>query len=316
MAQKEFLVGFTGFVGSNLAKNHQFSGLFNSKNIAEAFSQNPDLLVYAGIPARKFYANQNPEEDLKIIKNAIENIQKINPKKIVLISTIDVIPDTDNFYENDQIDESKLQPYGRNRYFLEEWVRNNIDDYLVVRLPALFGDNLKKNFIFDIIHPIPSVIESTQFAKLCLKDSNLSHYYQDNQDGFYKLVENMSKEDEKNLLDILKKLNFTALNFTDSRAEYQFYNLKNLWGHIDIALKNNLKLLHLATEPLSAEKIYEYIFQTKWENKLDGQPAKYNYKTLHSDLFNGKDDYIFSSDFILPDIASFVENSLEQKNEN
>ena len=316
MPKQEFLVGFTGFVGSNLTNSHKFSGLFNSKNITDAFNKNPDLLIYAGIPARKFYANQNPEEDLKIIKNAMENIKKINPKNLVLISTIDVISNPNNFYETDQTDKSKLQPYGYNRLLLEEWANTNFDNCHIVRLPALFGDNLKKNFVFDIINPIPSVIETPKFDELSAKNSSLSSYYHDNHDGFYKLSENLSSEEKSTLKKILQELNFTALNFTDSRAEYQFYNLQNLWNHIEVAIKNDIPLLHLATEPIKASEIYELVFHTKWENELEGAPAEYNYKTIYDKLFDGKNGYIFTKDQILSDLNSFIIKNLEQKHEN
>lgn len=316
MSKQEFLVGYTGFVGSNLANSHSFSELFNSKNIADAFNKNPDLLVYAGIPARKFYANQNPEEDLRVIENAMSNIKKINPKTLVLISTIDVISNPDNFYETDQTNKSKLQPYGHNRLLLEEWANANFSHCRIIRLPALFGDNLKKNFIFDIINPIPSVIETTKFSELSSKNPNLNDYYHDNHDGFYKLSDNLDKKSQYTLEKFLEELNFTALNFTDSRAEYQFYNLQNLWSHINITIKNNLPLLHLATEPVKASEIYEYIFHQNWQNELEGSPAKYNYKTIYDQLLGGKNGYIFTKDQILSDLNSFITKNLEQKYEN
>lgn len=67
---KTSLVGYTGFVGSNLAGSFKFDNLYNSKNIGEAFESNPDLLVYAGIRAEKFLANKFPEKDMEIIENA------------------------------------------------------------------------------------------------------------------------------------------------------------------------------------------------------------------------------------------------------
>lgn len=315
MVKQEFLVGYTGFVGSNIASSHNFSSLYNSKNITNAFNKNPDLLVYAGIPARKFYANQNPKEDLETIKNAMSNIKKINPKNLVLISTIDVISNPNDFYETDKTNKSKLQPYGYNRLLLEEWATSNFDNCHIIRLPALFGKNLKKNFVFDIIHPIPSVIEETQFEKLSTKNPDLKKYYQDNHDGFYKLKDAPTKEEQDDIIKILKDLGFTTLNFTDSRAEYQFYNLSNLWSHIEVVLKENIPLLHLATEPVAASEIYEYVFHTKWENKLEGQPAKYNYKTIYDKLFDGQNGYIFTKTEILSDLDSFIKTGLEQQNE-
>ena len=88
----KLLVGHTGFVGSNLKEQVHFDGLYNSQNISEAFSTNPDWLVYSGVRAEKFLANSAPETDFEIIEQAIDNIRKINPKKLILISTVDVYP--------------------------------------------------------------------------------------------------------------------------------------------------------------------------------------------------------------------------------
>ena len=62
------LVGFSGFVGSNIANKYDFDCVYNSKNIDEAYDTYPDLLVYAGLRAEKFIANNNPEKDMQSIK--------------------------------------------------------------------------------------------------------------------------------------------------------------------------------------------------------------------------------------------------------
>lgn len=84
------LVGYTGFVGSNLYTSGDFDAAYNSKNIQEAYGTCPDLLVYAGLRAEKYLANNAPEKDMEQIIEAEQNIKKIRPKKLVLISTIDV----------------------------------------------------------------------------------------------------------------------------------------------------------------------------------------------------------------------------------
>ena len=84
------LVGYTGFVGSNIYETGSFDQVYNSKNIEDAYGTNPDLLIYAGLRAEKYLANNAPEKDMELIEQAQENIEKINPKKLVLISTIDV----------------------------------------------------------------------------------------------------------------------------------------------------------------------------------------------------------------------------------
>ena len=61
---RKALVGYTGFVGSNICAGEKFEGLYNSKNIGEAYGTNPDLLVYAGLRAEKYLANHEPDKDL------------------------------------------------------------------------------------------------------------------------------------------------------------------------------------------------------------------------------------------------------------
>ena len=109
------LVGHTGFVGSNLYKSNQFDYCYNSKNISGAFSLKPDILYYAGIPAQKYIANSDPEKDIETIETAMNNISRIKPKSIVLISTIDVYISPRGVDENTVIDHEELEPYGKHR---------------------------------------------------------------------------------------------------------------------------------------------------------------------------------------------------------
>ena len=111
----DLLVGATGFVGSNLRKSHTFAGMCHSTDIQDYFYSAPELCIYAGIPAAMFLANTNADADLAIMETARENIRKINPSKLVLVSTIAVYDETKGKDESSKIDESKLLPYGKNR---------------------------------------------------------------------------------------------------------------------------------------------------------------------------------------------------------
>lgn len=304
----EFLVGYTGFVGSNISDEHHFTKCFNSKNISEAFGLNPNLLVYCGIPAQKFIANSNPDEDFNIILNAIENIKKINPKKIVLISTIDVYNNPINVDEENDFVVSK-DAYGKNRKFLEDWVINNIQDYHIIRLPGLYGKNLKKNFIYDLINIIPSMLKESKYEELLLQNKRLAHYYYKSDNNFYK-CRDLTDEERKKLKNMFINIGFSALNFTDSRGSFQFYNLANLWEHILIVIKNNIKILNIATEPITIKELYYYIFEKDFNNEISNVIPNYNFKTKYDYLFNGKNGYIYDKNFVLQDIKKYV---LERK---
>ena len=230
---KDALVGYTGFVGSNLYAKHNFEGLFNSKNIESAFGTKPELLVYAGIRAEMYIANKFPEEDKRIILDAINNIKKINPQRIVLISTISVYNNPVDIDETCVINTDTLTLYGADRHYLEQWVTDNCDDYLIIRLPALYGDNIKKNFIYDMIHYIPALLNEKKYNELNVRDDIIKQSYEKLDNGFYKCVVT-DKDKRLELKKHFKQLGFSALNFTDSRSQYQFYNIKYLWDHISI----------------------------------------------------------------------------------
>lgn len=299
------LVGNTGFVGSNIYAAGKIDAAYNSKNIEDAYGTCPELLIYAGLRAEKYLANNAPEKDMELIRQAEENITQINPKKLVLISTIDVFKTPKNVDENSVIDTENLHPYGYNRYQLELWVRENYPDALIIRLPGLFGKNIKKNFIYDYINVIPFMLKEAKFDELVGQDPELKKYYQLQDNGFYKV--NVPDDEKEDLKKRFRRLGFSALNFTDSRSIYQFYNLGRLWDDIQTALEAGITLWHPATEPVSAGEVYEYLTGEKFENELGGVPADYNYKTLYAEKFGGADGYICNKESILKDIKKFIE---------
>ena len=303
------IVGYTGFVGSNLTASGSFDAKYNSKNIQDAYGTQPDLLVYSGLRAEKYLANNEPEKDLEMIREAEKNIIKIAPKKLVLISTIDVFKTPSGVDENSEIDVSGLAAYGYHRYLLECKVREKYPDALIIRLPGLFGKNIKKNFIYDFINVIPFMLSEKKFAELSEREPELLKYYDKQANGFYKV--NVSDSEK----DMFISLGFSALNFTDSRSRFQFYNLADLWKDMNTALDADLKLWHPATEPVSAGELYTYLTGGKFENEVASVPADYDYRTIHDTLFGGKNGYIRDKESVMSDIWRFVEESLGKDTE-
>ncbi|MGM0607252.1 MAG: NAD(P)-dependent oxidoreductase [Candidatus Muiribacteriota bacterium] len=309
MKMEKILVGHTGFVGSNIAFQTDFNGLFNSKNIGKARGIKPQLMVYAGVPGEKFIANKNEKNDLKKINQAISNIKKIQAQKVVLISTVDVYTTPFKVDENSKINYKNNSPYGKNRYILEEWIKNNLNNYHIIRLPALFGKKLKKNFVFDLINPVPAFLKEDIFIKLKKKNSYINNLYKKFDNGFYKC--SAFKEEEKFILrEFFNKNDFNSLNFTDSRSEFQFYPLEYLWNHIKKAVEKNIKILNITTEPVSADNIFEFVYGKKFQNYLNST-VKYNVKSVYSKEFGGSEGYFFKKDFVLNKLKEFIKNRLK-----
>lgn len=301
------LVGYTGFVGSNIyiQGKKSIDAVYNSKNIEDAYHTNPDLLIYSGVRAEKYLANIDPEADMQLVYQAEDNIKKINPKHLVLISTIDVFKNPNSKDENSEVDTIDLHAYGLNRYRLEQWVNENYPNSLTIRLPGLYGINIKKNFIYDYINLIPLMLKKEKFEELSTRDEKIKNFYELQANGFYK-CKNIKCNEKIILRDMFKKLGFTALNFTDSRNVYQFYPLSRLWNDIQSALKAGLSIWHPATEPVSASEVYKFLTGDEFTNEFLDTPVYYDYKTKYAELFCGHDGYLMDKNQILKDIKKFV----------
>lgn len=144
------LIGYTGFVGGNLLRQHSFDAMFNSTNIDQIAGRSFDLVVCAGARAEKWKANADPGNDLRGIERLIAALEKVNIRKLVLISTVDVFLNPTEVDEHSPIPIAGLHAYGRNRRLLEEVVASRFDA-AIIRLPGLYGPGLKKNVIHDLL---------------------------------------------------------------------------------------------------------------------------------------------------------------------
>jgi hypothetical protein len=148
------------------------------------------------------------------------------------------------------------------------------------------------------------MLKESKFHELAEKDPELVHYYDRRDDGFYQV--NAADEDRELLKTKFRKLGFSALNFTDSRSIYQFYNLSDLWHDIKLALDAGITLWHPATEPVSAGELYEYLTGRKFVNELDGVPADYDYRTVYGKIYGSGSAYIKNSMTVMEEIAEFI----------
>lgn len=298
------LVGSTGFVGGNLAAKGNFTKQYHSTDVHLGFGQDNDLVVYAGVPAAMFLANADPEADLAVMRAARENIRRLNPKTLVLISSICVYADSRGKTEQDIPEPDGLPAYGANRLQLERWVREDRPDALIVRLPALYGLGLKKNFLYDLHTITPAMLRPAKYEELAAKSALVRDAYSDAGNGFYKLN---GTADAEELRQWFAGNDFNALCFTDSRSRYQYYDLRRLWGDIRAALAAGLTTLNLTTPPVSAAEVYTAVTgKTGFENHLAAQPFDYDLRSSHAQLLGGADGYLCSKEQELADIAQFM----------
>ena len=157
------LIGHTGFVGGNLLRQARFDDVYNSSNIDSIRDKRYDLIVCAGAPGTKWKANQEPEADRKSLDVLTASLAKVVADHVILISTIDVYPRPIQVDEDTPID-APGSPYGEHRLHLEEFVRDRFES-TVIRLPALFAPELKKNVIYDLLnnHRVDKICRDSVF---------------------------------------------------------------------------------------------------------------------------------------------------------
>lgn len=299
----DVLVGSTGFVGGNLMASHAFGLAVHSSDVAQSFGTSPDLCVYAGVPSAMFLANRDPEADLAIMKEARQNLRQIAPKRVVLVSTIAVYDDSRKKDEDALIDDSQLTAYGRDRLQLERWVREDHDNATIVRLPALFGQGIKKNFIKDMISITPPLLTEGKYAELSPISQIVRDSYAPRGDGFYAV---RPEADTARLREWFSHNDFNALSFTDSRSRFQFFGLDRLWEAIVWALDKDFAALNLATPPVSAAELYRFIRDADWTNDLNGTPFDYDMRTMHMPLDTGEPGYLCTLEQELEAVREFV----------
>lgn len=146
------LVGYTGFVGSHLMRDGM--DFYNRKNLKELSEKRYDTIYCSALPAEKWKANMNPQQDRSNMEVLMKALESVRCKTFVLISTIDVYdmslpqcedPDVYPVYYSEH-------PYGKHRREFEEWVLRIFEDVYIFRLPALFGHGLKKNALYDMMN--------------------------------------------------------------------------------------------------------------------------------------------------------------------
>jgi hypothetical protein len=146
------LLGYTGFVGGNINRQHKFDALYNSRNIDEIRGEHFHLMIVSAVQAKKWWANLHPNEDWQRIAYLLDTLREVNADHVVVISTIDVLPKARGIDERTDPHISTGEPYGLHRLRFEDELRSMYEQSTIIRLPGLFGRGLQKNVIYDLLN--------------------------------------------------------------------------------------------------------------------------------------------------------------------
>lgn len=232
------LIGYTGFVGTNLNQQYNFSDLYNSKNSHEMKGQKFDLVVCAGVSSVKWIANKEPQKDLERIEAFEDILSTITVKQFVLISTIDVYADTKYLDEDFDCSNISNHAYGTHRLDFEKFCSNKFENCIIIRLPALFGEGLKKNVIYDLLNDN------------CLEMINVKSSYQ------YYHLKYLWKDIQIALDNNIKLINLFSEPISTHEILSKFFSNKNVGGKAVPKGHYNLHTKHAKIWGKSGDYIY------------------------------------------------------------
>ena len=306
------LIGHSGFVGGTLNRQHSFSAKFNSANIDTIAEQSFDTVVCAAAPGSMVIANRQPERDRAAIEALTDQLDRVRARRFVLISSIAVLADfaggedegTQAFQEN--------LAYGRHRRLLEAFCESRFDDCLVVRLPALFGKGLRKNFVFDLMNPVPTMLPQERLAALAERMSSdlrtrLKELYSpDETTGMLRLDRPALNADPKraSLDRAVHEAEMSATQFHNPDTTYQYYDMTRLWQDIGMAMQAELRHLHLAVAPLRAADIHARLLQSPMM-QTGAKIHHEDMRTRHAALWQRDGPYLEDASTVLENLATF-----------
>ena len=123
-----------------------------------------DILINANGNSKRFWANQNPEDDFFASTVSVyQSIFDFPCDMYIYISSPDVYENhTGPKYtkENEEINPENLEFYGFHKYLAELIVKQHKKNFLILRSSMILGKNLKKGPFYDIVHNNPLFVTS------------------------------------------------------------------------------------------------------------------------------------------------------------
>jgi hypothetical protein len=93
--------------------------------------------------------------------------------------------------------------------------------------------------------------------------------------------------------------------FAHEASTFQFYDVRDLWGHVLLARDAGLSVVNLATEPVSSAQVARECFGVEY--RCDDRPeVAYDLRTAHAPELAGREGpYLRSADEVLAGIRAW-----------
>ena len=154
--KKVALIGYTGVIGSKVFeqlqsfKQYEVDG-FNRDNLSELLQQEYDCVICTAPSSEKFKTNIGLVNSAEEIERLVDSIAKVKTKQFVLVSSQSALHSENR--------------YGQVQNDVCQAVLQNHKNHSIYFMDTLYGGNLKKGFIHDLLHQQWDFVTKEQLEK-------------------------------------------------------------------------------------------------------------------------------------------------------
>lgn len=155
--KKIALIGYTGVIGSKVFeqlqsfKQYEVDG-FNRDNLSELLRQEYDCVICTAPSSEKFKTNIGLVNPVEEIERLVDTIAKVKTKQFVLVSSQSALHSENR--------------YGQVQNEVCQAVLQHHPNHTIYFMDTLYGENLKKGFVHDLIHRQWSFVSKEQLEKI------------------------------------------------------------------------------------------------------------------------------------------------------
>ncbi|MDB6138180.1 MAG: hypothetical protein JWO94_1252 [Verrucomicrobiaceae bacterium] len=107
-------------------------------------------------------------------------------------------------------------------------------------------------------------------------------------------------------------LHDNCLDAIQPASAFQYYHLDHLSADLEKAAAHDVRVLNLATEPVSTQAIIDACTPGKRVGANAGPVAAYDFRSQHAALWGGQGGYLYDAPTVLAEIRTFMEKQQAQ----
>ena len=101
-------------------------------------------------------------------------------------------------------------------------------------------------------------------------------------------------------------LHDNCLDAINPDSSFQYYNIANLWLHLQRLAKTGIRLMNFVTEPIPTREITGRFFPGKRVGSAPVPEARYDVRTRHGEALGGPPHYLADAAQVMSELAEFV----------